>query len=261
MSDLDEVLNGEDSPEKPRNEKGQFTKGEEPVEQPSQVPESEEPETPAGEQDDSEETPEEPEEEPEKDQPKEPKEKPSDESAGLRAGIAAERKKRQEIERQLAALRQQQEQPKAPDLYENPEGYQQHIQQTLQSALIDERVNLSAAFARKQYTDYDEVMEHWGEMVSQDPTLYQHAIQQELPADWAYNQVKRQLLLAEIDDPTTYKERLRAEMRAELEAELRAQKPQPKPTPPPSLASAPGGGTKSEPTFSGPTPLHDLFRN
>lgn len=176
--------------------------------------------------------------------------------------LQEERRKRQELERQLAALQQPK---KLPDVTTDPQGFQQHLNETLQSREVDMRVNLSAAFARKQYQDFDSVMESWFQMTEANPYLYQQAIQQELPADWAYNHVKQQLLLKEIGDPAAWREAEKARLRAELEAEIAQRQPPQRPAapvPPPSLANAQSavGGISTAPAYEGPTPLKSILR-
>ncbi len=177
-----------------------------------------------------------------------------------------ERKKRQELERQLAQLRQQQQKP-PPDVIQDPEGFRQHIQSDLRSQLENERVNMSAAWAKRQYQDYESVMETWFQLTADNPVLYAQATKQDLPADWAYQHAKRHLLLQEIGDPTQYRQKLESELEAKLrekfEAEYAAKAPRaPVSVPAPSLANATSSGRLStaEPAWGGPTPLTKLLR-
>jgi hypothetical protein len=201
-----------------------------------------------------------------------PVEKPHEAEQALdprhKAAIAQandERRKRQALEQELARYRAQQQ--KAPDVATDPQGFQQHINETLQTQTINMRVDLSAAMARKQYQDYEAVMAEWPALIEQNPYLYQQAIQQELPADWAYNYVKQQKLLQEIGDPAKWREAEQARIRAELEAEL-AQKAQQAPArpaapvPPPSLANATSaaGGISTKAQWNGPTPFQNMIR-
>lgn len=175
-----------------------------------------------------------------------------------------ERRKRQALEQELARLRAPQKQ--APDVATDPQGFQQHINETLQTQTINMRVDISAAMARKQYQDYEAVMAEWPALIEANPALYQQAVQQELPADWAYNYVKQQLVLKEIGDPTAWRESEKARIRAELEAEI-AQRPQvpariAPAVPPPSLANASSGAAvvSTAKSWDGPTPFKNLIR-
>lgn len=175
--------------------------------------------------------------------------------------LQEERRKRQELERQLAALQQPQ---KVPDVATDPQGFQAHLNSTLQAREIDMRVNLSAAWARKQYQDFDSVMEKWEELLTTNPYLYQQAVQQDLPAEWAYQQVKRHQLLDKIgNDPDAY-------IAAEVERRLKERTPEvpqvpARPAavvPPPSLANAPSAasGLSAQKQWDGPTPFTNLIR-
>lgn len=206
----------EQKPEKPRDEAGKFKKGDD--------------EPPAG----------------------KPvtKDEPSNSETGLKAGITAERKKRQEAERQLAQNRAELEAlrnpKKAPDVLEDPEGYRRTVNEDIDAKLENQRVNMSAAMARKGHADFDEVMAEWPELMQADPTLYQRAVKQELPAEWAYQYIKRERFLKEVgDDPENWRKAERERMRSELEPELKKQLESALPihvVPPPSLASATSGG-------------------
>jgi hypothetical protein len=175
--------------------------------------------------------------------------------------LQEERRKRQELERQLAAIQQPQ---KAPDVATDPQGFQRHISETLQSQSINMRVDMSAAMARRQYQDFDSVMEAWYSLKDENPHLYQQAIQQELPADWAYNYVKRHQLMEKMgNDPDAY-------IAAEVEKRLKERQPEvpqaparpAAPVPPPSLANAPSGAAvvSTAKTFDGPTPFKSIIR-
>lgn len=193
------------------------------------------------------------------------------EVSGLEAGIAAERNKRQEAERRAAEYEarlrdlETRANPPAPppDPVSDPQGFAQTLEQKMQEALLNQRVNLSASIAKGRFSDYDEVMGEWPALIQQNPALYVQAVQQEMPAEWAYQYVKRQQLLKEMgDDPSAYRTRLEAEIRQKLEAEYQQRTPVAPviPAPPPSLASARSNGRMSEAVWSGPPPLSSAFK-
>ncbi|HKY19572.1 MAG TPA: hypothetical protein VJM31_00010 [Vicinamibacterales bacterium] len=193
------------------------------------------------------------------------------EVTGLEAGIAAERNKRQDAERRVAeyearlrALEAKANPPQPPpDPISDPQGFAQTFEQKLQLMEINHRVNTSAAIARMKHADFDQALQDWNGLIAQDQSLYMQAIQQADPAEWAYQHVKRQQLLREVgDDPASYRQKLEAEIRQKLEAEYAQRAPAPPvvPAPPPSLASARSNGRMSEPVWSGPPPLSDIFK-
>jgi hypothetical protein len=62
-----------------------------------------------------------------------------------------EREKRKELERQLAALRETQQQVALPDPTADPYAYQQHLMQQVQQTVLDTRLNMSETAARRHY--------------------------------------------------------------------------------------------------------------
>lgn len=200
--------------------------------------------------------------------PAKPETAPNDPETGLKAGITAERKKRQEAERRYQELERklhEMQQPKAPDALTDPQGYAAHIR----SAALDERVNNSVDLAREAFADFDEVMgagmETWGAAVAKDPTLFERAMTQRNPGKWAYQHMKRAKVLEEVgDDPNAWKEAQKASLRAEIEAELKGklelEAKNRQPVPSPSLASASSGGRATAPIWSGPKPLNEVLK-
>jgi hypothetical protein len=64
-----------------------------------------------------------------------------------------ERQARARVEAQLQALMAQQQPKQAPDMYADPDGYQQHQQQTVQSAVDQVRFQISEDMARDKFGD------------------------------------------------------------------------------------------------------------
>lgn len=211
---------GEAKTERPRDETGKFAKGEKQSESPSEKPSKREPDDP---------------------------------ETGLKAGITAERKKRQAVETRLRELEgqlQKMQQPaQVPDVVGDPQGYAQHVRSEVETAMLDERVNLSVDFARDRHNDFNEVMgegmELWTEALAADPTLYQRAIGQRNPGEWAYQHLKREKTFSEIGDPENWKKAQLEALRKELEPTIRKEFEAKLPNhvvPPPSLASVASGG-------------------
>lgn len=189
----------------------------------------------------------------------ETKPEPTDERVPTGA-LIAERKKRQEAERRAEELErrwQQMQQPRPPDPYTDPDGHRQFVQQ--QEVVVNARVDASFEAAKAAIPDFEGVMQHWDELVAQNPMLYQQAIQHNAPAYWAYQHVKNHLAMQEIGDPKTYREKLKAELLAELQKQ-QPQARQTPATPQPSLASAPASGIKSEAAWAGPSSMRDILK-
>lgn len=64
-----------------------------------------------------------------------------------------ERQARARLEAQLQALMAQQQPKQVPDMYADPDGYQQHQQQTVQSAVDQVRFQISEDMARDKFGD------------------------------------------------------------------------------------------------------------
>ena len=147
-------------------------------------------------------------------------EEPS-ELTGLKAGITAERHKRQDLERQLQQMQQQQQAaaPK-PDFWENPEGAIGNIQASVDEKIRRATTNMSVNMMRDAHTDYDEKESLFIELGQQNPALFNQMNQSSNPAHFAYNYATKHAEMQAIGDPTEY----RAKIRAEVEAEFRTGK-------------------------------------
>lgn len=173
---------------------------------------------------------------------------------GLKAAEAAERRKRQALEQQLAEKAQEQK----PDFWEDPEGRLAEVQSQFQQQLTAQKLDISEAFAREKYPDFDEKLQVFAGMAQENPVLYQQMAQQANPAEFMYRTSANQQKLKEMGDPTAYEAKLKERLRAEWEAE-RAAEAKKREDLPGTIANAAGsgGGTVA---WSGPTPLDDLFK-
>lgn len=193
MSELDEVLNGEDVDETPEQQQ---------VEDSIQAsPDEVETEQPTGEKEVS------------------PPDTGNDQIEAFKASMMDERRKRQELEEQLKSY-QQQSQPK-PDFWENPEGVLGDYAKRMQQQLYQTQVNLSTEMMRTMHDDYDEMESKFIELAQQNPALIAQMNQSGNPAKFAYTTAKAEVERQQFADPN-YKEKLKAELRAEIEAEQRA---------------------------------------
>ena len=184
---------------------------------------------------------------------------------GLKAAHMAEKTKRQEYERQLLELRNEiaavrAAQAPQPDAVRDPQGFATHIRAEMETALANERANLSFEMARRAHPDFDEVMAEWPALVAQSPEVYQQAMRQQMPSEWAYQQCKRAQFLRDVgDDPSAYRSRLEQELRQKWEAERTTHAPTPVPSPPPSLASATSAPVREQ-AWNGPRSLNSILK-
>jgi len=124
--------------------------------------------------------------------------------------MLTEREKRQGLERELQQLRaSQQAQPQArPDAFDDPEGYDRHIEQQIEARVQKVRADTSYALAVRDYGKDDvEAARAWAlEKAQKDPVFNQQVgtvfATEMLPVDWVVQQHKRDALLTDIGDPS-----------------------------------------------------------
>lgn len=178
---------------------------------------------------------------------------------GLEAAAAAERHKRQMVEAELAKKQQEEK----PYLGEEYEARFTETEQRFQQQLVSQKLDLSEAFAREKYNDFDAKLEVFASMVTENPALYAQMVQQVNPAEFAYKTASNQQKLKEMGDPTEYEKRIREEERARVKAEYDAkieEEVKKRTSLPGSIANASGAGGATPPAWSGPAPLDDILK-
>jgi hypothetical protein len=195
---------------------------------------------------------------------------PADERAkGLEAGIAAERKKRQEIEQQLEALRREmaakpQEPPAPPpSIWEDEHGALGHVKQdavatAVQQATINARLDMSEMLARQANPDFEEMKAEFIQMMQANPVLQQQALADPHPWQKAYQIAKNAKTMAELG--ATDIQALEAKIREKVMAEMQATPPVAAPRIPPSLSTTRSVSSRNGPAWSGPPSLGDLLK-
>lgn len=181
-----------------------------------------------------------------------PKPEPKPEE-GLQAALLAERRKRQELEARLA-----EQQKEKPDFWEDPEARLADTEAKFQQQLVMQKLDISEAFAREKYSDFDEKLEIFAAMLQENPVLHQQMVQQVNPAEFAYKTALSQQKLKEMGDPLKYEAELEKKLRAKWEAEKEAENKK-KADLPGSIATTAGAGGTTGATWNGPTPINDLF--
>lgn len=160
--------------------------------------------------------------------------------------LLGERRRRQELEQRLADMEARLAQPAAqpvqqhqeqgpPDRWEDPEGYDQYLieratkaaEERALHAMQTQRLTASANEARGKYQDYDDAINVFGELIQNQPGLYERMLQSPNPAEFAYTNAKTEMELRQHGG-------LDALVKAKVEAALAAQAPAPAPTPIPT---------------------------
>jgi hypothetical protein len=192
--------------------------------------------------------------------------------------LQEERRKRQELERELATYRQQQSAPAPAQPQSQPQGSSvpvvfddeyaqsifemavQHVQQTLtpqiQQVAGNNSLELQRTVMRFQNPDFDQMETAFFEMAQENPALLPEAHRSGDPVNFAYNYAKKALEVRQLGSMD-----LDAIKAAAIQEYLaKAQPVVPQTIPPPSLADAQSArGTYSTAPGSAPPTLNDIL--
>lgn len=206
-----------------------------------------------------------PDAEPAKTEPEAKKEPPKQEftekeQAFMKAALE-ERRKRQELQQQLAALQQNAQPQEKKTFWDDPEGVLQQFQQQVQTVALRTRLDTSEAIARQRYQDFDQNVQFFGELMQATPGLREQMLNSHDPAEFAYRAGKAAREFREIGNIEEYRARVERETRAKLEAEFRAKleanqrKAQELP---PSLSETSARPAPNRAAYNGPVPLDQI---
>lgn len=142
-----------------------------------------------------------------------PEEKPAITKADV-AAIIDERRKRQQLEQEVAALRQQR--PKT-DIFENPdEAINERMREHL-DPLTNQIFELKLALAKTQMPDFDDAALAFFQVAQNDPVLKHQADTAPDSLQFIYREGKRLKELGDVGgDIMKYREKVTAESRAEI---------------------------------------------
>lgn len=131
-------------------------------------------------------------------------ERPSDDTAsqdevqGLKAALAAERKKRQDAEAAAAA---KVEPEKTPDPIEDPEGYKASLEKQAEQSGYRLRADISRSVMLSLHDDYAEKEAEFMALAENDPTLVTKLQAADNPAKFAYDTAKEHAEVQKLRDP------------------------------------------------------------
>lgn len=163
--------------------------------------------------------------------------------------------------RELKAERQRAEVKPAPDVFDDPQGYQNFMQEAVRASATGTKLEMSRFMAEREFgadvvqAAYDYFDEHPHESVE----LLKHPS----PFHAAVEIFNRQRVASEIgSDPDKWMAAKEAEIRAKLEAEMVAKQARALAgTPAPSMANVTGTGGGPKGNWTGPTPLNRVLRD
>jgi hypothetical protein len=173
-------------------------------------------------------------------------EQPQDQTMVPLTALHETRDKVRALEAELQRLRpQQQSQPEVvPDIWEDPEGYQNHLAQTVRQATLNATLNLSEELVRQSAgNETVDAAQQWGQQAFQaNPALFQQFISQRNPYGFLVQEYQRQTALSKLGDPKDIDAFLAWKAaQAQIQQQPAQATPQPE-APPPSIASAPSAG-------------------
>lgn len=175
-----------------------------------------------------------------------------------------ERRKRQELERELAQYRQpkQEKTEEKKTFWDDPEGYFKSHEEKIAKRETALTLNVSEKLARSRYKDFDEKVEVFAESLKSTPGLHAEWLASPDPAEFAYRHGARVKEIREVGDIDKYREKIEKETRAKLEAEFKAKQEElekARAALPGSLSDVRGASTQQKNVFTGPTPLEDIL--
>lgn len=201
-----------------------------------------------------------------------------------------ERRKRQELERQLAELTKQRTAPQAPqqaqpqqpqtqldlaqglperpDPWIDPQGAMDWdralLQRQMDQSVYETRATISREMMLQSKPDFEEIENLFFQALPQMPHLGPQIRRHPMPAKFAYEMgVKIKAMMEIGDDPAAYKQRVREELEAELRGQSSSQPAQsqaPKASTPKSLAATPSAQPRDDRgRFQGPASLESIL--
>lgn len=169
--------------------------------------------------------------------------KPTEEAKPVMVPLQALHETRDEVKAlkaQLERLQQPQEQPAAPDVFEDPDGFKTHLEQQFEQRLYQQTLAISQRFAEQQHgKEAVEQALEWGrQRCAADQHFNAQVMSNPDPVGFALTQYQREQIASQVD--LSEFQKFQAWQAAQAEAQ-----PVPVaeiPTPPRSLASLPSSG-------------------
>ena len=186
------------------------------------------------------------------------------------AAAADERRKRQELERQISEMRARQAPPPSQEapktFWDDPEAALKQHEQRTQEYITASRVQMAELNARGRYKDYDEKVEIFKGLSMQTPALFQQALASQDTAEFAYRVAKNYHELREAGSIDQVRAKVEKETRLKVEAEMREkfkqeqeERQKERDALPGSLSKVTGTGNTSK-VWSGPMPLDGILK-
>jgi hypothetical protein len=156
----------------------------------------------------------------------------------------------------------QQPQQQAPDIFEDPEGFQNHLSSQMNMAVLNATLNLSEELTTQSVgAETVEQAKQWATTAFQsNPALYQSFISQRNPYGFLVSEYQRQQMLSQIgEDPKEIQAYL-AWKQAQQAQPAETPSPQPVVRPTGSIASAPSAGGMQHQAVGPGVAFDEIFR-
>lgn len=149
-------------------------------------------------------------------------EKAEDDEPWTKKAVLDERRKRQELERQLDELRSSKpsEAPKRPDVFDDQDGAFNYVNNQVASQITQARLDMSREMMMMFKDDYEERESQFIDLTRENPELISKLRSHPNPAKFAYDTAIKHEQMKQMENIDEYKAKLEAEIRAKVEAEL-----------------------------------------
>jgi hypothetical protein len=162
---------------------------------------------------------------------------------------------------EMEASMAQKPEVKAPDMFEDPQGYNEHMDARLSQAVKNAEMNMSEAMAQEKHGTETVAAAFEALKASGDQAAIGAIQNSRMPYQELMKWDKQRQAMIEVgDDPAAWKEAERARMRAEIVAEAETERAKAAAgRPAPSLASVTGIGGGPQTTWTGPASLDKVI--
>jgi len=191
----------------------------------------------------------------------EPKQEMSEKERAFLAAVQEERRKRQDLERRLAEV-EKVKPAEEKTFWDDPEGHLKSFEQKLENERIQTKLQTAEAIARSKYPDFEENVTYFVEALQSTPGLHAQWLQSHDPGEFAYRLGKITKDVRSAGSIDALVEKIRKEEREKVHAEYKKKQDEiekQRQDLTPSLSDVRGAARRTQPVFSGPTPLDSIL--
>ena len=142
-----------------------------------------------------------------------------DKVAAMAAELARIRAKNRELD-ERSNRKVDQPPPDLVEFFDDPDRALSMVEQRMEAKLQRKIIDMSEYNARQRHEDFDEKIEVFTEIASENPVLWQQMAMAPDPAEFAYKQANQVSKMREFGDLDKFEAKIRAEERTRTEAEF-----------------------------------------